>query len=240
MPSSINRHQFDLLKDCKKIVHGTYSRKGGVSAAPFDSLHLGTGSDLAANLERVKKHSSIKHIALAKQEHGSTVVEVKRSSDPTPICDALMTQCSDIGLLIRHADCQAALFYDPIQSAIAAVHSGWKGSVLNIYSNVIAELKHKYGSNPENILACISPSLGPKSAEFIHYQKELPRPFWDFQVEKNHFDFWKISRWQLEESGILPHHIEIAEIDTVANPTDYFSYRRNQITGRNGTIISLK
>ena len=230
MQSTMNKircHQFDLLKNYREIVHGTYS------------LHLEPGPDLAANLEKTKEHASIKHIALAHQEHGSIVAEVKSSSDPIPSCDALMTNQQGIGLMIRHADCQAALFYDPIQKAIAAAHSGWKGSVLNIYSNVIAQMKNRYKSDPKDLLVCVSPSLGPKSAEFIHYQKELPRPFWDFQVQTNHFDFWAISRWQLEEEGILPHHIEIAEIDTFKDSNDYFSYRRDGTSRRNGTIIGF-
>ena len=85
----------------------------------------------------------------------------------------------------------------------------------------------------------ISPSLGPQSAEFTHYRHELPESFWAFQINPNYFNFWEISRWQLETEGILPHHIQIAEIDTRSTPEDYFSYRREKISGRHGSFIEL-
>ena len=130
--------------------------------------------------------------------------------------------------------------YDKKQKAIAIAHSGWRGSTLNIYKKTIETMKKRYHSKPEDILVCISPSLGPDSAEFQNYKTELPESFWQFQIQPYYFDFWKISRWQLEEAGILPHHIEIAGMDTLSNPTDFFSHRRDKPSGRNATIAFLK
>jgi YfiH family protein len=142
--------------------------------------------------------------------------------------------------MISHADCQAAIFYDPIQKAIANVHSGWRGNIQNIYASTILKMQQMYGSKPQNLLVCISPSLGPQSAEFTNFQNELPEAFWKFRTPPHHFDFWQISQYQLEESGVLPSHIQIAEIDTLSNPQDYFSYRHSKICGRNATVCALK
>ena len=64
-----------------------------------------------------------------------------------------------------------------------------------------------------------------------------------FKLKQYHFDFWAISRWQLEQAGIPPQHIQIAEIDTYAHP-DYFSHRYSthlqlKSCGRQATVCSL-
>src|SRR5262249_11397000 len=96
-----------------------------------------------------------------------------------------------------------------------------------------------FGSRPEDLLVGISPSLGPHSAEFKNYRTEFPQELWGFQVRPEYFDLWALARHQCEECGILPQHIEIAEICTYANPEDYFSYRRDGVTGRNATVAAL-
>ena len=46
----------------------------------------------------------------------------------------------DCGLVIQHADCQAAIFFDPVRKAIANVHCGWRGSVCNIYAKTVEKI----------------------------------------------------------------------------------------------------
>lgn len=151
----------------------------------------------------------------------------------------MITEEIDLGLMIKMADCQAAIFYDPIRHVAANVHCGWRGSVVNIYQKTVQALKAHFGSQPEDIHVGISPSLGPQVAEFIHYKEELPPPFWDFQVKPFHFDFWQISEQQLLQAGLLPHHIEMARICTKSNPQDWFSYRFNPLCGHNAAFIAL-
>ena len=142
--------------------------------------------------------------------------------------------------MVRHADCQAAIFYDPKNKAVANVHSGWRGNVKNIYRSTIQKMRRVFGSKPADLLVCISPSLGPDCAEFIHYKAEFPEDFWAFQIKPYYFNLWAIARYQLELSGILPHHIEIAEICTNTEVEDYFSYRREKVSGRHATLAMLK
>ncbi|MFI5344380.1 MAG: polyphenol oxidase family protein, partial [Chlamydiales bacterium] len=154
-------------------------------------------------------------------------------------CDGLICKTAGISLMMTHADCQIALIYDPIQHIVSNIHCGWRGSVLNIYAEGINMLKTRFGSNPADLLVCISPSLGPDEAEFINYRHELPEEFWPFQVRPTYFDFWSISEYQLQAAGILPHHIEMARLSTYSNSHDFFSYRRDKITGRHATCITL-
>src|SRR5690606_29333339 len=104
--------------------------------------------------------------------------------------DGMMTAQEGTGLLIRHADCQAAIFYDPKRRVIANIHCGWRGSVQNIYQKTVTQMEERYGTRARDLFVCIGPSLGPYHAEFIHYKEEIPPSFWAFQVRPNHFDFW--------------------------------------------------
>jgi len=157
-----------------------------------------------------------------------------------PKCDGLMTREKGLGLVVTHADCQAALFYDPIKRIIANIHCGWRGNVQNIYGKTIKRLREVWGVSPKNLLVCISPSLGPQAAEFLNYKTELPSAFLPFQVKPLHFDLWAIARAQLEEAGVLSHHVEIAEMCTYFEEKDFFSYRRDKKTGRHATVVAMR
>lgn len=244
--SGIQWIEYELLNKIPGLQHGTFLRHGGVSTRPFDSLNLAyeIGDNEQAvrkNMDKVKQVIGCKEIHWARQVHKSGIHHLTEES-PTIIdaCDAFICNTPGLACMIKHADCQAALFYDPIHKAYANVHAGWRGSVVNIYAQTVQAMQNHFGTEPKNLLVCISPSLGPEQAEFIHYQKELPKAFWTFQVKENHFDFWKISQQQLLDIGILDKHIEIARICTQTNDRDCYSYRRKKVNGRHGTCIYLK
>lgn len=239
--------EFELFAECPLLKHAIFLRKGGMSPPPYDSLNLSHSvgdhpDNVTHNRKLVQTHLSVPQLVTPRLSHGDTVMEIQPSNLMHPIdadADAVLTEHPDVGLLITQADCQAAIFYDPVHHAVANVHSGWRGSVQNIYARVVEKMQKLYGTNPSDLLVGVSPSLGPNSAEFIHYQKELPESFWSFQSDSHHFDFWEITRHQLENLGVLSHHVEIAKIDTYGNPAEYFSYRRDQTTGRMGTAVAL-
>jgi polyphenol oxidase len=234
---------FDLFMQFPRLVHGVFLRHGGVSSGDFDSLNFGGMlGDLPENILANRK-AAIRALKMTQccalwQCHGKRIVEAHLHAGEQG--DALTTNQRDLGLLIKYADCQAALFYDPIHHAVSNVHCGWRGSVQNIYKETIEAMRALYGSRPEDLCVGISPSLGPEASEFINFKAELPQSFYPFQFKPTYFDFWQISRWQLTECGILPHHIEIAEMCTYSNPADFFSYRRKKVSGRHATLVALK
>jgi YfiH family protein len=236
--------EFEILAQQPGLVHGVFLRHGGVSSGPYASLNAGGGSGdevshIEENRQRLLKVLNLKSFVSGKQVHGDEVIIVESMLQLVGDCDALMTEKIDLGLMIKHADCQAALIYDPVQRALANVHAGWRGNVKNIYSATVQKMLQIFGSRPEDLLVGVSPSLGPHSAEFKHYHTEFPEAFWRFQVRPGYFDLWALARYQLEQCGILPQHIEIAEICTYTNAQDYFSYRRDGVTGRHATVAGL-
>lgn len=224
-----------------------FLRHGGNSVGPYGSLNLSSLRGdcplaVAANDGKIKDALLIDRLASARQVHGAGIVCVDELS-PVHLgsYDALITCQPAIGLKVTHADCQAAIFYDPIRHVLATVHSGWRGQVCNIYGKVVKAMAMRYGSKPENIHVAIGPSLGPSHSEFVNYRREFPEEFWQFQWKPNYFNLWEMGFWQLTQAKIIPSHIQIAEICTYANPADYFSYRRSQgTTGVHGTVAMLR
>jgi polyphenol oxidase len=241
--------EFELLEEFKNLRHGTFTRHGGVSSGLYASLNVGFGvgdevDHVKANRKKVisslSREQKLPALVTGTQVHGDMVHKVIIPEDyEAADVDSLITEIPEVALMIKHADCQAAIFYDPVVKALGCAHAGWKGSTLNIYKKEILSMEKAFGCKPENLLVAISPSLGPDSSEFKNYKEELPQTFWDFQVKPLYFDFWKISKWQLEEAGILPSHIQIAQMDTYTNEKDFFSFRRNNRTGRQATVAFL-
>ena len=242
--------EFDLLSDFPKVKHALFLRHGGCSQGPYANLNTGTNvgdkpEDVAANLNRVQEQLKTEcpnwlNYVWGQAIHQKSIAHVDHRSPQTAIDrDGLITSTPGLTLMMKHADCQVALFYDPKNHAAANIHSGWRGSVANIYLEAIQSMQKTFGSKPSDLLVCISPSLGPEEAEFINYRSELPEEFWHFQVRPTYFDFWSISEYQLQSAGILPHHIEIARLSTYANPHDFFSHRRDKISGRHPACITL-
>ena len=235
--------EFDLLKG-RPLAHGVFARGGGTSVGPYKSLNVsdsvGDQPDcVKVNRERIRHTLNADHLIIPHQEHGVNIVRItKNNAHQTHHADAIFTTEKKIALGVTHADCQAAIFYDPEHHAIALVHAGWRGNVQNIYAKVVDALKHQLGTDPRHLIACISPSLGPDHAEFENYKKELPQDFWSFQVKPHYFDLWQVAKMQLSGCGISDKNIEIANLCTFCNE-DYYSYRRDKTTGRNATVAVL-
>lgn len=235
-----------------RVIIVSTDRHNGVSRSPFHSRNVsyGVGDDPLSVLENrklLKNELSIPHILSARQVHGDRIfIATVPLSDDLEVdgYDALISDIPGIGLMIQQADCQAITLFDPTHSVIAAIHNGWKGSVLNIASKTVLAMQEHYNTSPTDIQAYISPSLGPCCAEFTNHMSELPPSFLAFQIKRNYFDFWQISRMQLINAGLKQHNIEIADQCTLCSP-NYFSYRRacregNRQTGRCATVIGFQ
>ena len=262
---SLNPLRYEHLEAVDGLAHGVFGREGGVSDPPYDSLNVVVkdGEDpqnVAENLRRVRSEVGLDVLVSPVQVHSDKVAVVEdyfdsselhsshgtRSGNGTGVirtpgeADAAVTALRGIGLLIQIADCQAVFLADPEKRVAANIHSGWRGSVQNIIGKTVGVMEERFGCNPSDILAGISPSLGPCCGEFFNFQTELPEEFYAFQTNPTYFDFWRISRQQLTDAGLHPENIRTAGICTVCNSSGYFSYRAAKITGRNAAIIGWK
>jgi hypothetical protein len=155
----------------------------------------------------------------AEQTHGNGVAAVfETTGERIPMVDALVTATKDLPLVIRCADCAAVFIVDRHTPAIALVHSGKKGTLANVVGNALAMMAQRYGTNPGNCLASISPSIGP-----CHYE----------------MDIWSAIDAQLQEAGVRDIHNP--RVCTACHLDRYFSYRAEKgHTGRMLAVLSLK
>lgn len=237
--------EFDVFSGYPNLFQAVFMRRGGISQGKFSSLNL--SDEVGDNLNHVVKNREIVHkvcgteLIFMKQRHGVEVVEITSKNKLSGhVCDGLYTKEKKLALVVTHADCQAAIFYDPQKEIIGALHVGWRGLVKGAYASFLQTLKEREQCDPQDLLVAISPSLGPTHAEFLNYKEEFPPEFEDFMVKKNYFDLKEIARFQLTKAGVLEKNIEISPLCTYENSKDFFSHRRDKETGRNGTLIAMR
>ena len=193
----------------------------------------------------------------AHQVHGFRVAVVDRPDtrkEELQGYDALVTALPGCAIGVHTADCVPILMYDPQHRVVAAVHSGWKGTVQRISQKVLFVMKQTFGCRPEGIRAAIGPAIGPASfqvgEEVVQFFKEQGFPLddiWTFNpgytgvpmADGHHLDLFKANRWLLEEAGVPAAAIQVAGIDSYLDQT-FFSARREGIScGRTISFIRL-
>src|SRR3989339_1324969 len=131
--------EFELLQEFPSLKHALFLRHGGVSPGSFGSLNAGgsTGDDpdcVKENRRRMMQFFPSGELISANQVHGICLQVITKSAISEEGCDGLITQEKYKALMIKHADCQSAIFYDPMTNLLAHVHCGWRGNVQNIYA----------------------------------------------------------------------------------------------------------
>lgn len=231
------------------LVHGIFTRCGGVSRKPYDSLNVSSSVGDSAefvkeNLERVRNTLGADSLLQVNQVHGDRIVVMEKEGDmglhTPPSADVIMTRVQGQGLMVKLADCQGVILYDPDKRAVAVVHCGWRGNVGNILGKAVQSMVEVFSSSPAAVLAAIGPSLGPCCGEFVGHETIFPESFRRFQVRENHFDLWAVSCRQLMDAGIRADHVEISGICTRCRTDRFFSYRKEGKTGRFAVAVMLK
>ena len=153
------------------ISYGFFTRKGGCSKSPYDSLNC--SFNVEDNEQDVKKNlilvcNELKLVELIKlnQIHSSKVFVINSKDDQVNNieADGLVTKLKGIGLSILGADCAPILCYDKISKIIGACHAGWRGAINGIIEATVASMED-LGSKRNNIIAIIGPTIHKESYE---------------------------------------------------------------------------
>lgn len=252
----IPAYQFHgLQKFSDAVDHAVFSRQGGVGKPPFDSLNVSYSVDdkesaVTKNRKLIAQACGLEtgRIVSANQTHSANVrvmdsenLQFYQPPQEIDDTDAFLTNEPDIGLMIKVADCQAIFMFDPVQKVIAAVHAGWKGLVQDISGETLKIMKKMFGVKPENVIAAISPSLGPCCAFFSDPAKELPSDFKPYIKYNKCVDLWQYSLDQLQSHGVNGENIELARVCSFCGAGHkFYSFRRDRgVTGRFGAVIWL-
>lgn len=241
--------QFLGLSVYPELAHFVFTRHGGVSDSVFRSLNVSSGTgdsvkNVEANLSIIRKIAGARTLASMNQVHGKTIAILRESDHEdsrAPLtADAMITNLAGVALLVKQADCQAVILYDPVKKVISNVHCGWRGNAHGLLGRVIASMKEEFACDPSRMRAAIGPSLGPCCAEFVTYEEIFPESFRSFMSRDPYFDLRAISRFQLLEAGLQAAHVEAADCCTRCRTDLFYSYRGEGKTGRFATVVMLK
>lgn len=229
------------------VRHGFSTRRGGVSAPPWDTLNLGVGR--GDDMDSVRKNyrrfcaavgTDPTRCVLSKQVHEDNVRLVTaddcgkglwRDRDYTSV-DAMICNTPDIPLVVFSADCNIILLYDPVRHAIGAAHAGWRGTALGIVKKTVEQMHAHFGCDPANIHAAIGPSIGqccfetdcdvPEALRAALGDEATPYMVWN--GAKWHIDLKAVNALWLRRVGL--EHIDVCDHCTACRPDLYWSHRK--------------
>ncbi|MEO8083956.1 MAG: peptidoglycan editing factor PgeF [Ardenticatenales bacterium] len=245
-------------------MHGFTTRRGGVSAPPFDSLNLGlhVGDDakvVLANRARLARalRAAPDAFVFAAQVHGAvcgTVGADDRGRGATstatsiPGADALACADADVLLAILTADCVPILLADPVRRVCAAVHAGWRGTVAGAVGAAVRSMA-ALGTRPADVRAAIGPAIGADDYAVGAEVREAaaaasPGAAARWLRERDGamtFDLALANRDQLVDAGVAPDRVAVADVSTAGDAGTWFSHRaQGGRTGRQAAVVGWR
>ena len=244
---------------CAEVAAVFTTRNGGVSGllpgtGHYKSMNLQIG-DSGDSYDNIKENYRIAASSLGfsaddvvsvRQKHTDIVLTADEAAGGAFEADALITDAKGILLSVRTADCVPVLMYDRVKGAVAAVHSGWRGTFTRIGVKTLERMISLYGTDPSDVSAAIGPAIGgccyEIDTDFHERFREEYGGFIDdfFQTVnggKQHCFLSSMNRAFLERAGIPCENITVSELCTMCNPGLFYSHRRSGF--KRGTMAAF-
>ncbi|AXK40889.1 peptidoglycan editing factor PgeF [Crenobacter cavernae] len=222
------------------------TRKGGVSAAPYDSLNLGqhVGDDPAAVAENRRRLAlALPHEPVwLNQVHGVVVVDADKVGRAVPDADASVSRTPGIVCAIMTADCLPVLLADVDGTVVGAAHAGWRGLVGGVIEATVSAM----AVPGDRLAAYLGPAISPDAFEvggevrdaFLAHDAAADAAFSAIDDGKYLADIYALARLRLAALGVT--QVSGGDACTVIDRDRFFSYRRDKTTGRMASCIWLK
>ena len=246
-------YQFENF-DSSAVAHGLFTRLGGVSEGLYTSLNLSrsTGDGAETVIENRKRINDV--FGLKNEDtltswlvHGNDVrvVDWENRGQNDVHADGMITNTPGLALTLRFADCMPILLHDPVRGAIGIAHAGWPGVAGKVIASTIDAMVNTFGSQPEDLVAGVGPSIGPTQFEVgLDVAEKIQAAVRDDIMlahpnpEKRYVDLWRSAQSQLQECGV--RQVEVSGLCTASNTHEWFSHRAEKgKTGRFGTLLQL-
>lgn len=227
------------LLDSAGVLHGFFTRKGGMSSGLYKGLNVGSGSNDAPETVAENRRRAASYInpdsgtvVTPWQVHSRDAVIVDAPFiGEKPKADGIVTATPGLVIGVVTADCGPILFSDPKAGVIGAAHAGWKGAMDGILENTIAAME-KIGARRGDIRAVLGPSISQRNyevgEEYVANFVARDPDFWRFFAQSHRprhamFDLRAFTLHKLEAAGV-----ECAMTDdcTYADEDNFYSYRR--------------
>ena len=256
--SSVPLLHFKKLDETGLVKHCFTTREGGVSKDIYSTMNLSftRGDDEKSVMENYRRIAAVMKeditaFVCSDQTHTTNVIRVGKAErgigitkeKPYTDVDGLVTNESGVVLSTFYADCVPLFFVDTKNKAIGLSHSGWRGTVGRMGHKTLVKMKEEYGTNPEDVVAAIGPSICQSCyevsedvaykfiEEFEGFEKEI---LIDKGNGKYQLDLWKANEIVLLQSGIVKENLAVTNICTCCNSKLLFSHRAS--AGRRGNL----
>lgn len=213
-------------------------------------LHYNLGEGVESFSTNIPDAIDFQVVIPAHQAHTALVRRVPQEQDDITGVDALITNERGLRIGVKTADCVPILLYDAGHQAVAAIHSGWKGTVQNIIAATITRMKEEFSTDPADILAVIGPCI---HVDAFEVGDEVYEKFAVMEVLKDtgvpakrlplmsashlptdgvgetlkwHIDLPAVCRIELLSSGVKAENIEVRPECTWTLHDQFFSARR--------------
>lgn len=252
----ISLYQSSVLSKFDNIVHGFTTRHGGVSRGAYESLSMSPrrGDDI----ECVRKNEQIlcaelkldiKKLSSTRQEHTDNIEIIDKEKIGYGVShmwdkgvDGCITREKGVPILCYSADCVPILFYASDIEAVAAVHSGWRGTEGKISYKTVQKLL-EMGAEPSNIYAAIGPAIGQCCYEV---DDGVAKRFDEkYSIEKGEGKYMlnlaAVNFDLISMCGVKEENISVCSLCTKCNNDLFFSHRgQNGKSGTLGGIICMR
>lgn len=218
------------------VVHGFFTREGGVSSGIYATLNGGQGSsdqatDVAENRARIADCMGVANLVSVHQVHSPDAVTVHGALVERPKADAMVSANPDVGLAVLTADCTPVLFADRTAGIVGAAHAGWKGALGGVLEATLDAMVG-LGAQKDRIVAAVGPvisqrayEVGPEFVErFLDDDADNARFFAAGQRDRAMFDLPGYCLDRLRAAGVA----EAAWTGhcTYSDERRFYSYRR--------------
>ena len=231
------------------------TRQGGVSAAPFDNFNLRDSigdAPQAVALNRARLERAVGATPIwQNQVHGAHVVRLD-AADLAPgarvhDADASVTSEPGIACTVLVADCLPVLFAAPDGRAVGAAHAGWRGLAGGVLEATLAAVCDAAQCAPAQLQvwlgACIGPTRFEVGAEVLDAFRTstaapaagTPARFTPHTPGKWLADLGGLAHDRLRAAGAVA--IYGGGACTVSDPSRFFSFRRDRVTGRMAALV---
>jgi polyphenol oxidase len=233
--------------------HAFFTRRGGVSPAPWESLNFAanTGDEPARVAENLGRAAAVLGVDVGRiyflsQVHGVDARRIDEGDDRSVVAraegDVTLSGVPGVACGVRSADCVPVLIADRASGAVAAVHSGWRGTVQDVVRAGISALRALSGESGD-LVAAIGPHIeaccfevgADVAAELTACSAAGERAL-AAAGPKPRIDLRQIVRAQIEAAGIPAGQVDDVRGCTVCAPGLFHSYRRDG--ARSGRLLS--
>ncbi len=259
----VRKNKISFLQPTKlpdHLVAGFSTRNGGVSRPPYNSLNLGLNTaDNVANIEGNRASFARtfdlvpNQLLTVKQTHGDSILLIDEENPDlshflSVEADAIITNQPEIMVGILTADCFPIIIWHQKNKIAAVIHAGWRGAANGLIGKVINAITTHFNCNAADLSAAVGPGIGAHNYEVdrpVRAEFKQGSGFWSEISKETSLGHWQLDlplscQLQLEQAGIKPQNIEIAEQCTCCTPELFFSHRRDDgLTGRQIGFIQI-